>query len=64
MFSTVEIKGGVNYFLWSKNHSEKCKFISYKNNKKISESIRDLNQFEFLIRYNEAIFRKNKKFQY
>jgi len=54
-FPGVEIKGGVNYFLWSKNHSEKCKFISYKNNKKISESIRDLSQFEFLIRYNEAI---------
>jgi len=54
-FPGVEIKGGVNYFLWSKHHSGKCRFITYKKNKKVSESIRDLSQFNFVVRYNEAM---------
>lgn len=54
-FPGVEIKGGVNYFLWSSHHSGKCKFVSYKLNKKVSESFRDLSSHDSLIRYNEAI---------
>tara|TARA_Y100000768_G_scaffold315361_1_gene250301 strand:+ start:1575 stop:3053 length:1479 start_codon:yes stop_codon:yes gene_type:complete len=66
-FPGVEIKGGVNYFLWSRDYSGKCKFISYHENKKISESDRDLSDFNFLVRYNGAISildkMKNKGFE-
>lgn len=54
-FPGVEIKGGVNYFLWSSSYRGKCKIITYENGIKESESLRDLDEFNFLVRYNQAI---------
>ena len=56
-FPGVEIKGGVNYFLWERDNPGKCKITTYENGNKISTSERFLleNDCDVFIRYNEAI---------
>lgn len=56
-FSGVEIKGGVCYFLWDKNHCGKCDFYNHINGKVISFSNRYLIErgCETIIRENNAI---------
>lgn len=56
-FPGVEIKGGVNYFLWDRDNNGNCEFNTHKNGKIISKSIRPLleENYNILIRYNEAI---------
>lgn len=41
-FPGVEIKGGVNYFLWEQKHTGDCKIVTHKKGKIISEAIRPL----------------------
>lgn len=53
-FKTVSISGGVCYILWNKNHNDKCKFTNIYNGNK-STMLRFLNEFNLLVRYNEAI---------
>jgi len=53
VFSGPDIPGGICYFLWDKNYSGKCSLSSISN-KKITESIRDLSEFDILIRFEEA----------
>lgn len=61
-FSGVEIKGGVNYFLWERDYSGKCEISTHLGDKKPSVSKRNLLEegADVFIRYNEAIsiFRK------
>lgn len=56
-FNGVDIKGGVNYFLWQKDYSGDCTFRTYRNGICISELKRPLIEegMDILIRYNEAI---------
>lgn len=56
-FSGVEIKGGVCYFLWEKDHAGDCNVISHKGNQIVSKMERPLleNNNNTFIRYNEAI---------
>lgn len=50
-FSNVDIKGGVNYFLWDRKHTGKCKTATYKDGVVKSVSERYLNEFgDFIIR--------------
>lgn len=53
-FPGTSISGGVCYFLWDKNYSGNCKYTNINNNNKTIE-YRKLNEFNFFIRYNEAI---------
>lgn len=61
-FQGVEIKGGVSYFLYDRDYSGKCKFVSHQNKEVISTSERFLHEenCEIVIRYNEliSIYRK------
>lgn len=61
-FPNVEIKGGVNYFLWDRDKSGECKIISHIDNEISSVSTRPLleKKSDIFIRYNDAIsiFRK------
>ena len=52
----VEIKGGVCYFLWDRDHKGECKVITHKDGK-TSESIRYLREdgMAAFIRWNEGI---------
>lgn len=65
-FPGVEIKGGVNYFIWDKNYQGDCLITTYENDRVISQMKRPLRETEsdVFIRYNEAvdIFRKVKMF--
>ncbi len=54
-FPGVTIAGGVNYFLWERDYNGKCKVINKKGNDTISESIRELNEFEVFVRDNVSI---------
>ena len=56
-FPGVEIKGGVCYFLWEKEHSNRAMFFTHFGGKITSTSERFLKEknCNILIRYNEAI---------
>jgi site-specific DNA-methyltransferase (adenine-specific) len=56
-FNGVEIKGGVNYFLWDRSHKGECEVVSHNQNNKLSRMRRYLLEegCDVFIRYNEAI---------
>ncbi len=56
-FPGVEIKGGVCFFLWSRDERGDCKIYTHEGGKIVSESERPLLEdgAETFIRYNEAI---------
>ena len=62
-FPSNSVSGGVNYFLWDKNYNGPCKIVNIANGKS-NESIRYLDEFPVLIRYNRAlgIVRKVQKY--
>ena len=56
-FPGVEIKGGVNYFLWTSNHNGDCKVVTHKDGKVIDTSYRPLVEpgMSTFIRNNKVI---------
>ena len=56
-FPGVEIKGGVNYFLWDSTHNGDTKITTYEDSKPISTAIRPLLEkgSDIFVRYNEAV---------
>ncbi|WP_196189340.1 Eco57I restriction-modification methylase domain-containing protein [Conexibacter sp. W3-3-2] len=55
-FPGVEIKGGVSYFLWSRDHDGDCEFSTRIDGEITSTLVRDLRDGEgVLLRQNEAI---------
>lgn len=56
-FPGVEIKGGVNYFLWEKSYKGECQVTTHDENGKTSTMSRNLRygNSDVFIRYNEAI---------
>ncbi|MDD4729903.1 MAG: Eco57I restriction-modification methylase domain-containing protein, partial [Dysgonamonadaceae bacterium] len=56
-FSNVNIRGGVCYFLWSKDKHDDCTIFNHQNNTVVSELKRPLleKDAETFIRYNKAI---------
>ncbi len=65
-FPGLNIRGGVCYFLWSREHKEDCKVTNYKNGKAYSSVTRPLleDKSNIFVRYNDAIniLRKVSKF--
>ncbi|QIW16082.1 restriction endonuclease [Pasteurellaceae bacterium RH1A] len=65
-FENVEIKGGVNYFLWQNDYQGDCEVFTYENKECISQAKRPLKEegIDVFIRYNQAIsiLRKVQKF--
>lgn len=60
-FPGVEIKGGVSYFLWSKEHDGDCEFVTYLGGKEVSRATRDLRDGAgVVIRDNKASAIVNK----
>ncbi len=49
IFSNVEIKGGICYYLINNNYNGKCRYILHENSS-IIESMRDLTTFDVIIR--------------
>lgn len=56
-FPGVEIKGGVCYFLWSRDEKGDCRICTHNGDKIVSEAVRPLLEegAETFIRYNTAI---------
>ena len=56
-FPGTQVKGGVCYFLWDKEHNGDCEIISYRKDIKFEPVRRSLleNGLNTFIRYNEAI---------
>lgn len=56
-FPGVEIKGGVNYFLWARDEQGDCKIYTHEGNAIVSEAERPLLEdgADTFVRYNEAI---------
>ena len=56
-FSGVQIKGGVSYFLWDRDHHGECDVYSHKGNDVFGPVTRPLleNGCDTFIRYNEAV---------
>lgn len=54
-FPGVEIKGGVNYFLWDRDYNGDCEFNSIEKGKIKSSVKRNLNAFDIIIRHNESL---------
>ena len=54
VFPTVEIAGGVCYFLWNAVHSGPCNVRNVLHNQ-IIESRRDIGEFDVLVRDNRSI---------
>lgn len=56
-FDNVEIKGGVNYFLWEKRHDGDCEVFTYDDGHCVSQLKRPLKEkgIDVFIRYNQAI---------
>lgn len=65
-FPGINIRGGICYFLWDRNHKGKCVVFNHKDGK-TNQSTRPLleNGAETFIRYNEAIsiLKKIQKFK-
>ena len=61
-FNGVEIKGGVCYFLWDKEHHGACEICTHQSNGSITESTRPLLEegLDSFIRQNELISILNK----
>ncbi len=53
-FPETSISGGVSYFLWEKDYRGPCKFVNIHNGRE-NVQVRNLNEFQVIIRYNAAI---------
>jgi site-specific DNA-methyltransferase (adenine-specific) len=55
-FPNVNINGGVNYFLWDREHDGECEVTTVPPGGKRGESLtRSLDQYDIFVRRNEAI---------
>ena len=54
VFDSADIAGGVNYFLWDQNNKSECEVTNVINEVKYS-SLRNLNEFNTFVRFNQAI---------
>ena len=62
-FPGVEIKGGVNYFIWDRDYSGDCEITNVYGEDFSSLAKRKLNEWDILIRWNDgtSILRKVQK---
>jgi Eco57I restriction-modification methylase len=50
VFPGVEVKGGISYFLWEKNHKGKCSVTTIRGNDSYGPVRRNLDKFDILVR--------------
>ncbi len=60
-FPTSSIGGGVNYFLWDSTYQDQCEFTNIHNGVP-NKMNRLLDEFDTLIRYNQAVVTIHKVF--
>lgn len=55
LFPQVDIEGGVNYFLWDREHKGSCEFVSVTEGVKTDAVTRDLSQYDILVRDEKTL---------
>jgi hypothetical protein len=55
VFSGVEVKGGISYFLWKKDFEGYCAITTKINNNVFGPDERILDEFDILIRYTSGV---------
>lgn len=55
VFNGVEVKGGICYFLWEREYNGECEITSIRNNEIIGSTIRNLSEFDILVRDSRAL---------
>jgi site-specific DNA-methyltransferase (adenine-specific) len=60
VFTGVEIKGGVCYFLWERDYNGLCSITTFRNGEHIGPFKRNLDEFDILVRDGRAIEILNK----
>lgn len=55
VFSGVEVKGGISYFLWKKDYKGYCAISTKINNKVFGPDERILDEFDILVRYTDGV---------
>lgn len=54
VFSGVEIKGGVCYFLWNRDHKDLCEVTNIRGEEVFGPTVRDLNEYDVFVRDGRA----------
>lgn len=55
-FPGNEIKGGVSYFLWDREHDGPCAVTTIRDGKPVGETVsRNLDAYDVLVRYNQGV---------
>ena len=54
LFPKIDIAGGVNYFLWAKDHTGPCEVISIRG-KSLTRMERFLDEYDIFVRNNSAL---------
>lgn len=64
VFPGVDVAGGINFFLWSREYDGLCEYVNVFNGKE-TKTIRSLNEYKVFPRYNQAlsIIKKAKKYK-
>lgn len=55
VFLGVEVKGGICYFLWDRDYKGQCEVTSMRKGKSIGLAVRDLNEFDILVRDSRSL---------
>jgi len=55
LFPSVDIKGGICYFLWDRNNPGTCEFTSQRNGIAAGPVERELNEFDVFVRDSRAL---------
>ena len=65
VFPGVKIRGGISYWLWSRDHKSGCEITTVIGNEVIGESvIRKLDAYDVLVRRNESVLILDKVAKY
>lgn len=55
VFPTVEVKGGICYFLWDSEHDKQTKVTVIRGDESVGPVARDLNEFDVFVRDPRAV---------
>lgn len=55
LFPTVNIRGGICYFLWSRDYSGSCEVTTRRAGEELGPTPRDLNEFDVFVRDARAL---------